>query len=1018
MASTTTQDWSANDLLNNQNHIHNHQQEQIHPLDCNNPNDKRLSLLPALPVGSSANQKMDDSNVNAIESTVEGLGISTPSSSKPYPIDTSKPPIHAVSTAHGLPPTAKPRQFSTSSGSSPTEQQQQQLQLQQNQGHAHIPPAGPPNKFTRNATAPSLLQTTQLNDLRTSRSNSSTSTFTMASSAAYTCESPMSTLSVHQQQQWLPNGASPKHGPLLTAANSPSLSPYSPSLGPYSTPGGRMMASSSSNSLPLPGLGSRKGSVASLNGARTSPGFRGAPLGQTSDTESVLKQFDVYFGKVYLRGQLQKKADLGLDGHKLVGQQWAAYHAELVGPKLKLMPMAGPGGLGGVAEEMNMEEATVEMQDGPNGGTFTVNWMGANRAVFQPVQQLSLGPPEVGSNCQDWVCAIRLSCYECSRLQEIYTSTLLRRPKFRDQVAATIEGSIKAEGMLKVKFWAGDQWLKLWVVVSDQRGEEVKKKKQGRILQASPIRGQIHFYENQKSKRPLISMYNVSQAYAVCPSRSSINASKDNKADEEGSLTIKLEGDVVMQRENLSPARKGFFSSPTPPSMVAHDLQDLLPAGRSHFAMFQVPNAVERTKFLLGTSEAFRIYGKPGPLLFDSPTDPAAMNFGCMASSLLQQELLTALDAVLHLPQKGESLADVKFSFGEVLRKRLIAENPPPISPYGRARGFSNASSCRTSTMPLYGNNASYYDAHGGGGAMTMPPSPMMAMAMRSRANSTSGFLVPQPSPGLAPTHMSPWAGGPNSPQLSAYSGSPHQGPLQTSSPYNQQMFQQQPQHHRQNYAASIASTDENDANLVTDDEGEEDDDEYPDTPEEEDDGNNSLATPFRSRAGSLRAPSNGTGLPSRKGSVGGLSIHGNQGQGLGGGRTGRSGSFTSAYGVQAMSPSGHLTPQQQQQLLLHQQQQQQKVLELPSLHSFSDDFGLKGETKPEKQGKKLTAVVYPTQVVIPKAKKRDLNSPASATSLHSPLPLPLPTVGQQNVIGQGVTCSSPTIQVNNEQCV
>ncbi|KAF9379928.1 hypothetical protein CPB97_008673 [Podila verticillata] len=920
MATEMAQDWSSN-----MDHKHLNK-DQIHPLDVV-ASPKRSSLLPALPVGSGHQDDSDSDNMK-IDTTIDGLAInsSSPSSADSNSSSTSSTFSPLVHAGHAQP---------TGTGSSPS------------RDTLFSPPG--PNGKPRGATTP-LLQTHSI-DPRTTRSNSSTSTFTLASSNL-SCESPMSALSVHQP--WLPNtGApSPKHGPLLTAGNSPSM-------GPYKT-----------NSLPLPGAGSRKNSVASLTAPRVSPGFRGAPLGQTSDTESVLKQFDVYFGKVYLRGQLQKKSDLGLDGHKLVGQQWAAYHAELIGPKLRITPMAGSGGVGGVAEEMNMEEATVEMQDGPNGGTFTVNWMGANRAVFQPVQQLSLGPPEVGQNCQDWVCAIRLSCYECSRLQEIYTSTLLRRPKFRDQVAATIEGPIKHEGMLKVKFWAGDQWQKLWVVVSDQRGEGPKKKKEGKILQASPIRGQIHFYENPKAKKPFISMYNVSQAYAVCPSRSSINASKDNKADEEGSLNIKLEGDVVMQRENLSPSRKGFFSSPSPPSMVARDLQDLLPTGRSHFAMFQVPNAFERTKLLLGTSEAFRIYGKPGPLLFDSPTDPAAMNFGCMASSLLQQELLIGLDAVLHLPQKGESLADVKFSFGEVLRKRLIAENPPTPT-YGRPRGYSSAScASRHSGIMQYGGMGAIQE-------LSMPPSPMMAMAMRSRANSGSGFLVPQPSPSLHPSHMQPWAGSPHSPQLSAYSGSPRQGPIHAS-PYNVHL-------HRQNYAASNTSTDENDANLVTDEEGE--DDEYPDTPEEEDDAQ----VPFRSRSGSLMAPNQVPtmgGAQGRKGSVGGLSVQG--------GRTGRSGSFTSAYGVQVVAPS-------QQQLMMQQQQQQDKsVLELPSLNSFSDDFGIKQERAQEKQ-KKMTAVVYPTKVVIPKNRKREVDQPTSAVSLQSPMMLP--TGG----------CASPAIQVNNE---
>ncbi|KAI1315965.1 hypothetical protein EDD11_010604 [Mortierella claussenii] len=908
-------EWNPMDLMNQD-------REQSHGVGS-----KSSSLLPALPVdgknAASENESDLSDSRSSIEAKVESLGIHSspeicntdypsPPSAQPVITDNNKDRLTSADPRHALTPF--------------------QEQLQQ---------APTASSKMRGANLPTPLQTHSLGPKNGQHGTKTPSTETFAHSPSGTSDSSSS--STHSQHPhsnvphpWMANnsnGLSPRHGPLLT----PGMP--SPALSPHPTLGG-----SSSGSLPFPGTltpaaGSRKNSVVSLGGpARASPGFRGAPLGQTSDTESVLKQFDVYFGKVYLRGQLQKKNELGVEGFKLPGQQWAAYTAELIGPKLRLKPM-NEAHTHIPVEEMNLEEATVEMQDGPNGGTFTVNWKGANKAIFQPVQQLSLGSPEVGSTCQDWVCAIRLSCYECSRLQEIYTSTLLRRPKFRDQVAASIGGRVKFEGMLRVKFWAGEEWQRLYVVISDQRGEEIKKKKQGKILQAAPIRGQIHFYESSKSKKPFVSLYNVSQAYAVCPSRSSLNASKDNKVDEEGSLTIKLEGDVVMQRDNLTPQRKGFFSSPQPPSACARDLQALLPTGRAMFAMIQVTNAVERTKFLLGTSEAFRIYGKPGPLLFDSPMDPNAMNFGCMASSLLQQELLIGLDAVLHLPQKGESLADVKFSFGEVLRKRLIAENPS-TQPHPYSAHFAR----RRSSIP-YGVNSIPEN-------MTSP-TPMMMMAMRSRAYSGSGYLVPQPSPGIHPTHISPWTASPHSPQLGPYgphAGSPRQGPLHAS-PYNQHLY-------KNNYAASNTSTDENDAYLATDDEGE--DDEYPDTPEEEDDG---LTTPaFRSRSGSLMVAPAAPGYAQvRKGSVGALSVQG--------GRAGRSASFTSAYGVQVVTP------------------EKKAVLELPSLHSFSDDFKIQEKAQNQQQ-KKLTAVVYPTQIVIPKNKlRRDSSAggPKSAASISSP---------------------------------
>ncbi|KAF9915166.1 hypothetical protein BX616_006769 [Lobosporangium transversale] len=821
-----------------------------------------------------------------------------------------------------------------------------------------IPPTDPsPSnvdaKTQRNSNLPSPLQINSF-EPKSSQQGSHDGQGTRTPSSASFIQSPTSISDSsssgsahpshnHPPQLWAANSNnhSPRHGPLLTGNSSPALTPQLTASYNNNNGGSSNSLAPPGSFMPVPGA-PRKSSVASLGAIpRNFTGFRGAPLGQTSDTESVLKQFDVYYGKVYIRGQLQKKNDLGLDGAKLQGEQWAVYTVELVGSKLRLSPINNTTHL--QPEEMTLEEANVEMQDGPNGGTFTINWKGANRTIFQPVQQLSLGEPEAGSTCQDWVCAIRLSCYECSRLQEIYTSTLLRQPKFREQVAAAIEGPVKYAGTLQVRFWAGEEWLNLYVVISDQRGEETKKKKQGKVLQAIPIRGQIHFYENPKAKKPFVSLYNVSQAYAVCPSRLSLDASKNSKAGEEGSLIVKLEGDVVMQRENLVPQRKGFFSAAPPPSAIAQSLQALLPTGRSMFATFQVPNAVERTKLLLGTSEAFRIYGKPGPLLFDSPMDPAAMNFGCTASSLLQQELLIGLDTVLHIPQRGESLADVKFSFGEVLRKRLIAENPPvPQRPH------SGYFARRHSTLP--------YGAYGVHENLAAPP--MMA-AMRARAYSGSAFMAPHPSSNLHPMQVPPWAGRP----VSSYM--PQPGPL--ASPYNQHLY-------RPAYASSNTSTDENDANLVTDEEGE--DDEYPDSSEEDED---SHITPFRPRAGSLMAPAAPfRGPGSRKGSVSALSVQS--------GRTGRSGSFTSAHGVQIVMPGESLLPTTQER------RPTSTVLELPSLHSFSDEFGIKEEPE-EQQQRRMSAVVYPAQIVTSKNKMRrdsTVSGPKSAASVTSPsIPAP-----------------------------
>ncbi|KAF9973417.1 hypothetical protein BGZ73_003334 [Actinomortierella ambigua] len=1005
---------------------------------------QRSSLLPALPLDDHLSSRTlrkpsspaSDSDTNDLSAAVESLGIHSPpsvghpshsvkrtqsseeihvpkatSDTHPAPSSTSDSAVgeHIETNPPGGVPTftSAPTSSISSSASSSFASSVHPL----DDGKPPLDPRTP----LKSATAPAPIRTHSLEPpVRAGTMGISPHGGRQFASAGPMNDSPMSTLNVQQQhqQQWLHANASPRLGPFLSPSHaSPSLSPYqtSPSVGPFTASPGT--------------LGNRKGSVSSMCGG-ISPrtvGFRGAPLGQTSDVESVLKQFDVHKQKTYLTGQLRKKDDFDVQG-KQMHVQWFLYDAKLIGPRLYLTPSdSNPDAH---PSEIHLEEAIVEMQDSANGGSFTINWQGANRSTFESVQKLNLmGESNVGQSCQDWVCAIRLSMYELSRLQEIYTSTLLRQPKFREQVSSSVEGAVKAEGYLRGKFWAGGDWMTLWVVVTDKRGGEIiKKKRQGKVLQATPIRGQIHFYESPKAKMPFVSMYNVSQAYAVCPSRADAKAAKDDKSDDEGSLIIKLEGDVVLQREFLSPPKKNFFSSPPTMSPMAKRLQALLPTGKSCFAMFHAANAAERNKFLLGAWEAFRIYGKPGPLLFDSPNDPAAMNF---AASLIQQELLLKLDDVIQTPQRGESLADVKYMFSEVLRKRLVAEHlPPPISPSLMPRRGSHHTLYRQSTIP---QGPSWPEEALMNGA---PPSPMMIMAMRSRANSASNFLVPQHSPALHPQQTVPnWSPyglyPPPSPYTGPMGGSPRSGPMLSANNYAL--------HGRPSpYSRASTDTDENDANLPTDDEGGAEEDDYPDTPEEEDTDSNGppptsghLTPHCRSRQGSL-VPGHhlaaGGPMPgmmgnaqngyyyqqARKGSIGAMSMH----LELQGGSRGRSSSFaamgpTSPAALTAHQAAAAYAAAQAAQQVAQQAAAAAAAAEaaknIDPLDSFANTFGISKDVgdKDRQAGRKLSAVVYPTQIVIPKNKhgirRRDSLGPSSCasgeplsatSSIHSPLPL------------------------------
>jgi len=132
-------------------------------------------------------------------------------------------------------------------------------------------------------------------------------------------------------------------------------------------------------------------------------------------------------------------------------------------------------------------------------------------------------------------------------------------------------------------------------------------------------------------------------------------------------------------------------------------------------------------------------------------------------------------------------------------------------------------------------------------------------------------------------------------------------------------------------------------------------------------------------------------------------------------GRSGRSASFTSNYGVQVVAPSDATAA-----AAAAAAAKKAAVLELPSLNSFSDDFGIRAEANKEKQ-RRLTAVVYPTQIVIPKNKKRkdstfgEALSPSAAVTggLKSSDSLASPSLAGSASSAGGAP--SPSIKVNGE---
>jgi CCR4-NOT transcriptional complex subunit CAF120 len=225
---------------------------------------------------------------------------------------------------------------------------------------------------------------------------------------------------------------------------------------------------------------------------------------------------------------------------------------------------------------------------------ITLNTAGANLLLFACPDTYSL---------ISWASALRLSGYEKARLEEIYTAHILRlsfnaEGSWKEPATRLIRG--KLEGQVKVRVAGKTEWRPVWAVVSaastggggsrigvseDSRPQSppnsgsVSKRvsalfnrnstaSDASVQSQAPQTASITFYLSQKGKdrkKPLLTIRNVSQAFAVYPERPElINHSTLIKVegligDEDTAGALKSrEGWIYIVPEMVEPGRSGL----------------------------------------------------------------------------------------------------------------------------------------------------------------------------------------------------------------------------------------------------------------------------------------------------------------------------------------------------------------------------------------------------------------------------------------------------------------------------
>lgn len=250
---------------------------------------------------------------------------------------------------------------------------------------------------------------------------------------------------------------------------------------------------------------------------------------------------------------------------------------------------------------------------------LTLNTAGSNLILFSCPSTAAL---------ISWAAALRLSAWEKSRLEEIYTAHLCRINLSSPSVpTALVHGRL--EGWVRIRIAGQTDWKKVWMVVHSGSGVGggteaaeapgmrpasplAKKKRMSSLFStnsirvatpsSTPSRPLVGMYASPKpkdKKRPILSMGDVTQVFAVYPERPELI---------DKSTLIKIEG--LMGDEDGAGGmrgREGWI-------FVMPELEGGL------------GNPAEMLKWVIAFHDAFGLYGRPQAWTWD-PRDAQSLMF-------------------------------------------------------------------------------------------------------------------------------------------------------------------------------------------------------------------------------------------------------------------------------------------------------------------------------------------------------------------------------------------------------
>ncbi|KAI0367809.1 hypothetical protein BV20DRAFT_970135 [Pilatotrama ljubarskyi] len=357
------------------------------------------------------------------------------------------------------------------------------------------------------------------------------------------------------------------------------------------------------------------------------------------EIRSVVQLTLAHAHKVYFSGPLVRRFERQPDGQKPSKDEgWREVWAQLGGTTLSVWDMeeireASKQGKQVPPTYINVTDAFVHVLGSialpPTPGApqrrytnvLTLNTAGSNLYLFSCPSAEAL---------VQWTAALRLSAWEKSRLEEIYTAHLIRITLNDGRSAPSPLMNGRLEGWVRIRIAGQTDWKKLWMVVSagsqvghpdhasvssigHERPESPtapRKKRMSHLFSREksptrshlPARPVIQLFASSRpkdKKKALLTMRSVSQAFAVYPERPEL-ISRSTLMKLEGQLGDEEMAGVLKMREAWL--------------LVMPELEG------------QNMRASEMLRWIIAIHDAFELYGRPRMYSWD-PRDPNSMMF-------------------------------------------------------------------------------------------------------------------------------------------------------------------------------------------------------------------------------------------------------------------------------------------------------------------------------------------------------------------------------------------------------